>query len=656
MFLLAAALFSQLRGAQASPNYTATVIKNVPVTPQYFQLPQAHRTIFEVGRDTTRVRIEEAMTVELFPAEFHAFQAEVEAQASADLSVEGDEAAQYIPEPMSAKNFHKLPERVREGWKGSFRGEMNSLLDKKAFGMEECKEDDIVLPIKEIYKAKTRSDGRIDKLKTRFAIRGDLDKGKNDENNWAPTASFRLLRFVLAEAARLKCRVYQVDFVSAYLQANMDRRVFVILPAHWATIFPEYKEWVGKPLRLLKSVYGISSAGRLWSEEWIGWLVKDCGFRQSKSDPALFIYRRGRNVIVLISYVDDCAYFCTSDEMRRRFERKLKERFDCKILGQIHWFLQTRIRQEQDYSIILDQSRYAASMIARFLPNAEIVKPSDADCSKYLAPLPSGFVFTKEDRSVDIEAQNKLIAEFGFEYPSAVGCCIWLLNGYPRLQFAVRKLARFMQLPGRKHYQALIHLLHHVRCHHKTGTKFYSDFARSPIHEMLRKNNITFEGALFLMTDSSWQDCVDTGRSTGGYLIFYQGGVIDASSNMPDPIAMSSAESEYNQACVGAMAVSHVRQLMLEARGLDPDTKYAVPLLIDNTAAIAIGSNFRDTQHTRHILRRFHYVRWQKSAGFLFFIYVNTDLMVCDPMTKNLPGTATTLSLFRKTAEVPVDD
>ena len=44
-------------------------------------------------------------------------------------------------------------------------------------------------------------------------------------------------------------------------------------------------------------------------------------------------------------------------------------------------------------------------------------------------------------------------------------------------------------------------------------------------------------------SDSSWQDCTDTGRSTGAYIILYQGGTIDHSTHVPGPIDKSSAES-----------------------------------------------------------------------------------------------------------------
>ena len=43
-----------------------------------------------------------------------------------------------------------------------------------------------------------------------------------------------------------------------------------------------------------------------------------------------------------------------------------------------------------------------------------------------------------------------------------------------------------------------------------------------------------------------WQDCPDTGRSTGAYNIFYQGGTIDHGTNVTGPVAQPSAESDYN--------------------------------------------------------------------------------------------------------------
>ena len=43
------------------------------------------------------------------------------------------------------------------------------------------------------------------------------------------------------------------------------------------------------------------------------------------------------------------------------------------------------------------------------------------------------------------------------------------------------------------------------------------------------------------LSDSSWQNCPDTFRSTGAYIIFYQGGTIDYVTHVPGPVAQSSA-------------------------------------------------------------------------------------------------------------------
>ena len=64
--------------------------------------------------------------------------------------------------------------------------------------------------------------------------------------------------------------------------------------------------------------------------------------------------------------------------------------------------------------------------------------------------------------------------------------------------------------------------------------------------------------------DSSWQDCTDTGISTGAYIIFYQGGPIDHVTNVPGPVSQSSLESEYNAACTAGMALAYFRMLVHE--------------------------------------------------------------------------------------------
>ena len=76
----------------------------------------------------------------------------------------------------------------------------------------------------------------------------------------------------------------------------------------------------------------------------------------------------------------------------------------------------------------------------------------------------------------------------------------------------------------------------------------------APVYDLLRQANIKTENHLMDFSDSSWQDFPYTGRSTGAYIIFYQGGSIDHGTHVPGPVDQSSAESEYNVECTAGMA------------------------------------------------------------------------------------------------------
>ena len=72
-------------------------------------------------------------------------------------------------------------------------------------------------------------------------------------------------------------------------------------------------------------------------------------------------------------------------------------------------------------------------------------------------------------------------------------------------------------------------------------------------------------------SDSSQKYCPDTGRSTGAYIIFYQSGPIDHGTHVPGPVSQSSAESEYNAACITGIASAHFSMLIHELLNKDTD-------------------------------------------------------------------------------------
>ena len=110
----------------------------------------------------------------------------------------------------------------------------------------------------DVYKAKIKSDGSLDKLKLRIVVRGDFQNKEMVGDTWSPTASMRTLKYFLADAAKNKARVHQLYFIGEFLQAKLKNRVFVKLDIRYTDYFPEYAQYFGRTLRLLKSMYGMT--------------------------------------------------------------------------------------------------------------------------------------------------------------------------------------------------------------------------------------------------------------------------------------------------------------------------------------------------------------------------------------------------------------
>ena len=123
--------------------------------------------------------------------------------------------------------------------------------------IEEPKDGEPVTPCMDIYKAKIQSDGRLDKLKLRIVERGGLQNKEMVVYTWSPTASMSTLKYFLADTAKHKARVHQLDFIGAFLQAKVKNRVFVKLDMRYAEYLQKFAQYFGRALKLLKSMYGI---------------------------------------------------------------------------------------------------------------------------------------------------------------------------------------------------------------------------------------------------------------------------------------------------------------------------------------------------------------------------------------------------------------
>ena len=98
----------------------------------------------------------------------------------------------------------------------------------------------------------------------------------------------------------------------------------------------------------------------------------------------------------------------------------------------------------------------------------------------------------------------------------------------------MHKLAKFLANPGKRHFEVLVNLLRYIRDNKTLGLKYYTDMNDVPVTDLLRQASIKTENHLMAFSDSSWQGCTDTGRSTGAYIIFYHVGQLTMAKMFQD--------------------------------------------------------------------------------------------------------------------------
>ena len=150
-------------------------------------------------------------------------------------------------------------------------------------------------------------------------------------------------------------------------------------------------------------MYGMTNSGNIFSDELTEWLIEEV-FIQSQFQMSIYYkYAPDGSKIVVLSYVDDCVYWYTHEDLGKWFVDTLGKRLHVNFLRYAHWFMSIRISQLKDHSISVDQSRYATSIFAKYLDTATV----KAGTNFYKTTFPADMIFTKEDVSTSDKQGEK---------------------------------------------------------------------------------------------------------------------------------------------------------------------------------------------------------------------------------------------------------
>ena len=149
------------------------------------------------------------------------------------------------------------------------------------------------------------------------------------------------------------------------MQEKFKNIVFLKLDSRYTDYLPEYSNYFGGDLILLKSMYGMNTSGKLFSDELTEWLLES-GFIQYQCQMSIYYnYAPDGSTVIVLYYVGDCVYWYNSEALGKWFLDTLGERFHVNFLIYAHWFMSIRISHMKDHSISVDRTRYANPIVSK---------------------------------------------------------------------------------------------------------------------------------------------------------------------------------------------------------------------------------------------------------------------------------------------------
>ena len=274
------------------------------------------------------------------------------------------------------------------------------------------------------------------------------------------------------------------------------------------------------------------------------------------------------------------------DYLIENFKSVMKEEFEMTDMGLLRYFLGIEVDQNKT-GIFISQEKYVNEVLSRF---------NMQDSKAAITPTVMGLKLSKEDSNKDFDPSV---------YKSIVGSLMYLTATRPDIMYAVSLISRFMEKPKETHWQAAKRILRYVK-----GTKRYGIF-----YTVSECSNLVG------YTDSDWAGSVDDWKSTSGYIFHIGSGAISWASKKQPIVALSTTEAEYVAATAATCQAVWMRRML---RSLCQEQATTTVIFCDNSSAIALSKNSVFHKRTKHIDRKFHYIRELVNNGEIVLEHCTT--------------------------------
>ena len=443
-----------------------------------------------------------------------------------------------------------------------------------------------------IFHRKRDANGDVLKHKVRLVADGNHQSDIDYDEVFSTTVTIDSIRTILAISMQRGWIIRQGDISNAYLNADLDREMFLQLP-QGNGLFDD-----GQVVRLRKAIYGLKQSGRLWNNTIDVFFREELKLVRCESDTC--VYRSTQLDLIVAVYVDDLIVTGAAIDVVNTFEQQVSTKFPMKPFGEIGLLLGMQCKLTGD-TLTLNQSHYVESILEEFGMHKS--KPSSTPMNPGYKDMPLG--------------DNETMSEK--PYRRVIGKLLYAsTRTRPDIATAVSILSRHLSAPSEKHWKAAMFLLRYLR-----GTTNYELAYTS--------NGANLTG----YSDASFMSDKTSSRSRTGFVLLVGGAPIVWGTHLEKTIALSTAEVEYMGLSRCAREVLFIRQLCAELNGAEESTLDATLVFTDNQAAQQVAT--MSASRMRHVRVRYHFIRSCVTNGDIALSYCPTEEMIADMFTKPLP-------------------
>nr|GEX19480.1 retrovirus-related Pol polyprotein from transposon TNT 1-94 [Tanacetum cinerariifolium]GEX22585.1 retrovirus-related Pol polyprotein from transposon TNT 1-94 [Tanacetum cinerariifolium] len=137
------------------------------------------------------------------------------------------------------------------------------------------------------------------------------------------------------------------------------------------------------------------------------------------------------------------------------------------------------------------------------------------------------------------------------------------------------------------------------------------------------------------LEDATYTLDKDDSRSRSGWVFLLNGGVVTWKSLKKDTVADSTCESEYITACEASKEAIWMKNFIGDL-GVVPTVQDPIEIFRDNESAVALTKELKDHGKSKHIERKYHFVRSKVEEGHMIVKDIRSEDNPVDPFTKAL--------------------